>query len=317
MILLLIGAVNNVCSFVTFNRPKPLLVGIGHYLRTASIINQLTLFILLLKLVHLVLSIKGYVVYHLMNTILCKVLSYLLACTSRMSYWLMGMVAIERVYVTWYLKGTWLKSPRIAKWTMGAIIIGTMVCNVHELIYYQSIEDPKSLDMNNSRWCVTSYPSGIGTYNQVNIILNYILPLLINLLSTIVLMVLITRKRAIATTNKSAHLKSESNMRLTMRTYVNLFCENKELILAPLVTMLPQIFALPQFILSFSLACQEFNVNWQRYLLIISYFITYLPQVLSYKLYISPSSFYKNEFHATELYKRVVRWRALLSRRRL
>jgi len=234
-----------------------------------------------------------------------------------MSYWLMGMVAIERVYVTWYLKGTWLKSPRIAKRMMGAIIIGIMVCNIHELIYYQSIEDPKSLDINNSTWCVTSYPSGIATYNQVNIILNYILPFLINLLSTIIIMVLITRKRAIATTNKAAHLKSESNMRLTMRTYVNLFSENKELILAPLVTMLPQLFALPQFILSFSLACQEFNINWQRYLLIISYFITYLPQVLSYKLYISPSSFYKDEFHATKLYKTVVRWQALISRRRL
>jgi hypothetical protein len=227
------------------------------------------------------------------------------------------MVAIERVYVTWYLKGTWLKSPRIAKQIMGAIIIGIVAADVHELIYYQSIEDPKSLDAKNSTWCVTSYPPSIATYNQVNIILNYILPFLINLLSTTILMVLITRKRAVATTKKAAGPKSGLNLRLPMRIYVRLFSENKELILAPLVTMLPQLFALPQFILSFSLACQEFNVNWQRYLLIISYFITYFPQVLSYKLYVSPSSFYKDEFHATELYKIVTRWRALLSRRQL
>jgi hypothetical protein len=76
--------------------------------------------------------------------------------------------------------------------------------------------------------------------------------------------------------------------------------------------MLPQLFSLPQFILSFSLACQEFKINWQRYLLIISYFITYLPQVLSFKLYISPSTFYTNEFRATKLREKIDKWRKLI-----
>ena len=37
------------------------------------------------------------------------------------------------------------------------------------------LEDPKASDINNITMCFTSYPSGIATYNQVNIILNYIL----------------------------------------------------------------------------------------------------------------------------------------------
>ena len=255
--------------------------------------------------------------HYLTHMVLCKVLSYLLACTSRMSYWLMGMVAIERVYVTWYMQGTWLKSPRIAKRIIASVIIGIMVADIHELGYYQSIEDPKSLDANNSRWCVTSYPFGIATYNQVNIILNYILPFLINFVSTIILITLITRKRAIATTKQSAQGKSQSKIKRTIRTYFDLLTEKKDLILAPSITMLPQLFSLPQFILSFSLACQEFKVDWQRYLLIISYFVTYLPQVLFYKLYVSPSSFYTDEFHATNLYKKVTKWRAVINRRRV
>jgi hypothetical protein len=233
-----------------------------------------------------------------------------------MSYWLMGMVAIERVYVTWYLKGTWLKSPRIAKRIIVAIVIGVIVLNIHEVIYYESIEDPKSSDMNNSTWCVTSYPSIIGKYNQVNIILNYIIPFLINLLSSIVLMILITRKRATAMIKNVNHSHAGRNMRTTFCAYINLLNENKELILAPLVTMLPQLFSLPQFIISFSLACQEFQVDWQRYLLIISYFITYLPQVISYKLYISPSTFYKNEFHTTLLKKKINKLQALIISKR-
>ncbi len=306
---------NNICCYVTFNRKKILLVGIGHYLRTTSIINQLTLFMLLLKLLHLVLSIKGYIVHELLNTILCKVLSYLLACSCRISYWLMGMVAIERVYVTWFLKGTWLKSPRTAKCIIAVIIIGIVACDVHKLIYYQSIEDPKFLGINNSTWCVTSYPSGVATYNQVNIILNYALPFLINLVSTIILIIIITRRRATATRKQRDQSISEVNAPSTFRTYMDLLSKNKDLILAPSVTMLPQLFSLPQFILSLSLACQEFKIGWQRVLLIISYFITYLPQVLSYKLYISPSSFYMEEFNATKLNRRISRWRTLIRRR--
>jgi len=233
-----------------------------------------------------------------------------------MSYWLMGMVAIERVYVTWYLTGTWLKSPRIAKYIIAAIVIGIVAFDVHELIYYQSIEDPKLFDINNSTWCVTSYPPTIATYNQVNIILNYVLPFLINLLSTIILIILITRRRVTALAkNKNDHTTTETNSTLTFRAYIKLLVENRELILAPLVTMVPQLFALPQFIFSFSLACKEFKVNWQRYLLIISYFLTYLPQVISYKLYISPSSFYKEEFNAAKLHHRLSKWRAFIRRR--
>ncbi len=49
-------------------------------------------------------------------------------------------------------------------------IIGIAVCNVPELIYHQSIEDPKSPDINNSTLCVTWYPSGVTIYNQVNLL---------------------------------------------------------------------------------------------------------------------------------------------------
>lgn len=297
---------------MTFNRQKPLLVGAGHYLRTVSVINQLTLLVLLLKLLHLGLSIKSYIVHQSINTILCKVLSYLLVCTSRISYWLMGMVAVERVYVIWQLKGTWLKNPRLAKRLIATIIMGIIICDIHELIYYQSIEDPKFLDVNNSTWCVTSYPAAIATYNKVNVILNYILPFLINLLSTMILIVLIVGKRTkLMKGNQKTAVKDS---RSTFRIYLDLLNKYKELILPPLITMLPQLFFLPQFILSFSFACQEFRINWQRYLLIISFFLTYSPQVLSYKLYISPSSFYTEEFHETKLYKKISQWRVIRHR---
>ena len=315
-ILFLVGLINNVCSYVTFNRKKPLLFGIGHYLRTASIINQLTLLILLLKLVHLVLSIKGYIVDRLTNTILCKILSYLLSCSCRMSYWLMCMVAIERVYVTWNITGTWLKSPKIAKWIIATIIIVLAVSDIHELIYYESIEDPKSPDMNlNSTLCVTSYSSGVTTYNQVTIILNSLMPFMINFLSTIIIIILIIRRRVTISTKKEDQSSSRPSARITLGVYLDLWIKNKDLIMAPLATMVPQLFSLPQLIISFSLSCQELKIDWQRYLLIISYFFLYSPQVFSYKLYVSPSSFFKEEFYATKLNKLISQLRAFIIRK--
>jgi hypothetical protein len=233
-----------------------------------------------------------------------------------MSYWLMNMVAIERVYVTWSIKGTWLKSPKIAKWIIAIIIIGISVCDVHELIYYESIEDSKSPDMNlNSTLCVTSYPSGVTTYNQVTIILNYIMSFLINFLSIIIIIILIIRRRVAATAKKKDHSSSTRNVGMTLGVYLDLWAKKKDLIMAPLATMVPQLFSLPQLIISFSLSCQEFKIDWQRYLLIISYFILYLPQVLPYKLYVSPSSFYKEEFHATKLNQRISQLRAFITRK--
>jgi hypothetical protein len=232
-----------------------------------------------------------------------------------MSYWLMSMAAIERVYITWYMQGTWLKSPRIAKRIIATIVIGILAFDVHEAIYYKPIQDPQSADNYKSTWCATSYPPTIATYNQINIILNYMMPFLINLVSTIILMILITRKRASATTQKADGVHVEINVRSTFRAYIDLLILKKELILAPLITMLPQVFTLPQFILSFLLACQEFNVDWQRYLLITSYFVNYLPQALSYTLYISPSTFYKKEYRATNFHKKINKWRQLIVRK--
>jgi hypothetical protein len=141
------------------------------------------------------------------------------------------------------------------------------------------------------------------------------MPFLINFLSTITILILIIRRCVSATAKKEDHSSSTRNARMTLGVYLDLWVKNKDLIMAPLATMVPQLFSLPQLIISFSLSCQELKIDWQRYLLIISYFVLYLPQVLSYKLYISPSSFYKEEFHSTKLNKRISQLRAFITRK--
>jgi hypothetical protein len=85
--------------------------------------------------------------------------------------------------------------------------------------------------------------------------------------------------------------------------------ENKELIIGPGVTLIPQLFSLPLFIVSIAFACQDIETSSLRYLLIISYLTTFIPQLTSFFLYIFPSSLYIEEWRFTQLSKWVQHFR--------
>jgi hypothetical protein len=80
--------------------------------------------------------------------------------------------------------------------------------------------------------------------------------------------------------------------------------ENKELIARPTIALVPSIFSLftlPLFIIAFSLRCHNLETNPLRYILIAFYFITFIPQMVTFALYIYPSSFYRKEWQATKI----------------
>jgi hypothetical protein len=65
--------------------------------------------------------------------------------------------------------------------------------------------------------------------------------------------------------------------------------ENKELILGPGITLIPQLFSLPFLIISIAFACQDIETSSIRYLLIISYLTIFIPLLTTFFLYISLS----------------------------
>ncbi|CAF3096246.1 unnamed protein product, partial [Rotaria sp. Silwood2] len=77
---------------------------------------------------------------------------------------------------------------------------------------------------------------------------------------------------------------------------------SKELISRPAISLIPSIFSLfslPLFILSFSVGCRNLEISPLRYLLIVFYFISFIPQILTFLLYVYPSSLYSNEWNLT------------------
>ena len=89
------------------------------------------------------------------------------------------------------------------------------------------------------------------------------------------------------------------NIRARLRLIVDVFSENKEFILGPAITIVPQLFSLPLLVSSFIFDCHNLEDSWLRYFLIVSYWISFTPQWTSFFLYIVPSSLYSNEWRRT------------------
>ncbi len=203
-VFFIIGAFNNLFTFVTFYRSKLLRTGVGNYLLIGSVVNQLTLFFLAVRLIHIVLSTIGPMatVNITINQILCKTVAFALTSSGQLSYWLMSTVAIERLYVTWYVKGTWLKKPYVARWIMFTLTIIILLINAPQLAFYNSVVDTKTAAK--SAICVLIYSHPFWMHlNQVNNYVNALLPLLINIICTSGIMFLIARQKLLANQNFS------------------------------------------------------------------------------------------------------------------
>lgn len=84
------------------------------------------------------------------------------------------------------------------------------------------------------------------------------------------------------------------------------------MITRPIITVIPSIFSLfslPLFIASFSLACRNIENSSLRYLLIIFYFISFIPQMMTFFFYIYPSTLYFNEWRLTKIGQWIMSYR--------
>jgi hypothetical protein len=295
-IIFLFGFFNNLCSFLTFIRGKPRKVGVGNYLLIVSIIDQCSLLFLLLKVIHIMFGSNGTLFYYeRFNLYSCKIISYLLSTFTRITYWLTSFVTIERLFTVFFPMSMTLKRPRLTLILSIFVILIVSSMHIHEALHYTIIVDP-SYTSTNVTLCVISYTkSFISTYNQINVLTHYFIPFLIQVISITVLIIQITVSRARTSGNRQ-------------QTFFDLFRRQlktqKEQYVTPTIIILS---SLPQAILSFSYACTELKQSWQRYTLLTTYLLSYLPQMLGFILYVLSSTTFSEEFRQTIVGKRILR----------
>ena len=277
-----------------------------------SVVNQLTLLFFLLRLIHLIVKISETSSSpSVLDDILCKSFNYFLSSLTRLVYWLTSLIAIERVYMTIFINGQWLKSPRIARRLILSTLFVVFVTDLYELFFYKSFSNVAT---GRGSICVLEISKNDRTlwmtFHLLFLLLHSLLPFLINLCSTIIIIVIIVNKKMKTFHTKTCKLNispqadqiEESdvmNIRRRLRLIADVLNENKEFVIGPAITLVPQLFSLPLFISSFIFDCQNLEESWLRHFLIVSYWISLTPQWTSFFLYIAPSSFYSNEWHQT------------------
>jgi hypothetical protein len=169
---------------------------------------------------------------------------------------------------------------------------------IHDPIYRRLIDEESNDDSDDDNakrtWCIATYSYSLQIYNYMIHILHFLGPFLINLISSILLI-----------TNKS---RQQANLH-TQRSYRQIvheqFQQHRNLLTAPIVLV---ILALPRLIITFVSKCMKSSSD--VWLFLVGYFISFIPPMLTFVVFILPSKFYKKEFH-----KSVARFRTIIQRR--
>jgi hypothetical protein len=296
LLMFLFGFFNNLCSFLTFIRPKPRKFGIGNYLLIVSVVDQCSLLVLLLKMIHIILGSNGTLFnYESFNLYSCKIVSYLLSVLTRITYWLTSFVTVERLLLVLFPTSVTLKNPRLSLGMSIFAILTVFGMHIHEILHYTTIVD-LSYNSINVTLCVTSYTqSFVSVYNRVNVLVHYFVPFLIQVISITITLIQTAFSRA---------RTSGSRQQTFGDLFKKQFRTQKEQYVTPMIIIFS---ALPQAILSFTYACSELKQPWQRYTLLTTYFLSYLPQMLGFILYVLPSTTFSEEFRQTVVGKKLVR----------
>ena len=213
-----------------------------------------------------------------------------------MDQWLNACVAIERAITA--IKGARFvkkKSKQAAKLVIIILLIIIIGTSIHDPISRRLIDEENNDDDNMKRiWCIVSYRSSLQVYNYIIHIFHFFGPFMINLISAIIL---ITKKS-----------RQQSNLH-TQRSYKEIlreqFRQHKHLLTAPIVLV---ILALPRLIITFVSKCMKSTGD--SWLFLVGYFISFIPPMLTFVVFILPSKFYKKEFH-----KSVHQFRTTIQRR--
>lgn len=308
-IFFLAGLLNNLSAAMTFQRPKIAQIGVGHYLMWTCWLSQLSLLALIMKILHVIIGTQGLMHESLLvNRWMCKMITFGLSTTTRVTYWLTALVSVERVYITLFPTGIQLKKPKTAKVLIAIVLALTIVSHVHEVVFYNIVQDPKYSQHGKDwqvhvpsswyspydfvlvgTWCAAQYSSIFGRFDRANVLIHHLAPSIIHLSCTLLLIAMIARRRAHVTGADGARLFREQ------------IFKRKDLFIPSCFII---ISGLPQFIISFLFACTELKLAWQRYALITAYLVTFTRQMLTFFLYIQPSSMFKEEFYMTSIGQR-------------
>ena len=279
-VLVAFGLINGLLSVLTFQSKEIRRIDSGYYLFISSTVSIFVTVLFAFKffsLIHTQISSSIDRFYVLFN---CKTLEFLLRIFIAISSWLNACVGVNRALISSKPIQITNKTlnQRKTKSIVFTICLVTVLTHIQDPIFRRLIDD-----VNEGRtWCIPQYPSSIQTFDSVILICHFLLPFIFNIFSAMLIIRNITRHRSAA---KSLSYRSQLRKQ---------FVDHKHLFIAPVIFIL---LALPQLIISFISNCMKSPRNPWLYL--FSNFLSYIPSMLTFLVFVLPSDNYINEFKNT------------------
>jgi hypothetical protein len=286
-IMLIFGLISATLSILTFHTTKVREVGCGYYLLIASFISVGITIIFVLKLFFLMGSQMSLIIdrnYLLLN---CILIDFLIKSLLTIIDWLYVCVSIERAIAA--IKDVHFnktKSKRVAKWIIIGICLLTILTYLHDPIHRRLMDDEEE----HRTWCIVQYNTSLKVYNSMILLLHFILPFIINIISAFIIIISIARRKSIA----QNQLTYKQQLRKQFYTF-------KRLLISPLILI---VLSLPQLIISFSSGCMKSPRDPWLYL--FGYFTSFISPMAIFFIFVLPSDVYKKEF--TDTVQRIRRY---------
>ena len=288
IVMYLIALVNGILTLITFRADSLRKLGSGIYLITASIVALINIHIFALKVLFLILNQMSLITNLVFLRFNCITFDFLLKFLSNSGNWLSACVAIERTVCIWKkTKFNQLKSKYAAKWTIICVLLFTCLTVIPDPIYRRLIHDNDD-DDEQRIWCIVTYAKHLKNYMSFMNIFHFIVPFIINFISALLIIIMVARTRSIV------HKKQTYKEHLRQQ-----FIEHKHLLITPCVLIL---LTLPRLIISFASSCMK--STREPWLYLIGYFISFIPYIFIFILFVVPSDTYMKQFKIETKWRR-------------
>ena len=309
MIMCICGFINGVLSLITFQDKNLRKVGCAIYLLGCSINSLVIITIFTIKF-WLVTLIQLYSITS--SSILrfdCVFIGPILKICLYFDGWLNACVAIERIFnVSKGVNFDKTKSIYIARSIIILLPIIITLSIIHQPIQHHLHKYTTykyTLKYNNSTSeyqsepehrviCVARYSSSLQIFDTFILFFHFTVPFLVNLFSACFIILNTARQRFVA-----------KNQKGTFKQYIlKQLHEHKQLIISPIILL---TLAWPRLIISLLSGCVDPSINPWLYL--SAYFISFVPSMLLFAIFVLPSELYTTTFKQT-----IRKWRQRMRR---
>jgi len=287
MIMFVAGLINSISSVITFRNKKLRIVGCGTYLLASSITSLLTISMFTIQFWFIVIIQMNKSINLSVLKGGCKSIEFLLKFFFFFDTWLNACVAIERAISVF--KGVTFdkeKSKRIAQWIILILPLGIISTIIHEPLYrkvfvYQiKNRGTDVIPIENYAWCVTDYSHSVEKYNTAILFIYLVGPFIANLFSALFIIF------------GNAYRRSLTQTQQTFLQHIRIqWKEHKQLVISPIILL---ILSTPRLIISLVSEC--LNASHNSWLYLSAYFISFIPSILMFAVFVAPSKVYRKTF---------------------